>query len=119
MTRNRESKDTLPMVRKGSLLVEKEALIDLLNKNKYETATNKLKYWKDLAWIDAEEKRLTKRICINNQYRPLVVINIQRYECIRNLNYEMKNHKMLKKVMYIYSAHKGIFNRGKMSICNG
>ena len=30
-----------------------------------------------------------------------------------------KNHKMLKKVMYIYSAHKGIFNRGKMSICNG
>ena len=92
VTRNRESKDTLPMVRKGSLLVEKEALIDLLNKNKYETATNKLKYWKDLAWIDAEEKRLTKRICINNQYRPLVVI---------------------------YSAHKGIFNRGKMSICNG
>ena len=62
VTRNRESKDTLPMVRKGSLLVEKEALIDLLNKNKYETATNKLKYWKDLAWIDAEEKRLTKRI---------------------------------------------------------
>lgn len=90
VTRNRESKDTLPMERKGSLLVEKEALIDLLNKNKYETATNKLKYWKDLAWIDAEEKRLTKRICINNQYRPLVVINIQRYECIRNLNYEMK-----------------------------
>ena len=90
VTRNRESKDTLPMVRKGSLLVEKEALIDLLNKNKYETATNKLKYWKDLAWIDAEEKRLTKSICINNQYRPLVVINIQRYECIRNLNYEMK-----------------------------
>lgn len=34
VTRNRESKDTLPMVRKGSLLVEKEALIDLLNKKK-------------------------------------------------------------------------------------
>ena len=62
----------------------------LLDKNKYETATNKLKYWKDLAWIDAEEKRLTKRICINNRYRPLIVINMQRYECIRDLSIELK-----------------------------
>ncbi len=90
MTRNRESKDTFAYGTKRQSVSRKKYVDNVLNKNKYETATNKLKYWKDLAWIDAEEKRLTKRICINNQYRPLVVINIQRYECIRNLNYEMK-----------------------------
>ena len=85
LEKRRQETEELPLVRKGQLLVDKDMLTMLL-----ETATNKLKYWKDLAWIDAEEKRLTKRICINNRYRPLIVINMQRYECIRDLSIELK-----------------------------
>lgn len=90
LEKRRQETEELPLVRKGQLLVDKDMLTMLLDKNKYETATNKLKYWKDLAWIDAEEKRLTKRICINNRYRPLIVINMQRYECIRDMSIELK-----------------------------
>ena len=90
LEKRRQETEELPLVRKGQLLVDKDMLTMLLDKNKYETATNKLKYWKDLAWIDAEEKRRTKRICINNRYRPLIVINMQRYECIRDLSIELK-----------------------------
>ena len=90
LEKRRQETEELPLVRKGQLLVDKDMLTMLLDKNKYETATNKLKYWKDLAWIDAEEKRLTKRIYINNRYRPLIVINMQRYECIRYLSIELK-----------------------------
>ena len=61
LEKRRQETEELPLVRKGQLLVDKDMLTMLLDKNKYETATNKLKYWKDLAWIDAEEKRLTKR----------------------------------------------------------
>ena len=90
LEKRRQETEELPLVRKGQLLVDKDMLTMLLDKNKYETATNKLKYWKDLAWIDDEEKRLTKRIGINNRYRPLIVINMQRYECIRDLSIELK-----------------------------
>ena len=77
LEKRRQETEELPLVRKGQLLVDKDMLTMLLDKNKYETATNKLKYWKDLAWI-------------NNRYRPLIVINMQRYECIRDLSIELK-----------------------------
>ena len=82
--------DNLPALRKGNLLVEKDMLTELLDRNKYETATNKMKFWKELAWIDAEENRLTKRIYWNKSYKALIVINVSRYECIQKLNKEIK-----------------------------
>ena len=49
LEKRRQETEELPLVRKGQLLVDKDMLTMLLDKNKYETATNKLKYWKDLA----------------------------------------------------------------------
>lgn len=86
----KQTPDTLPALRKGNLLVEKNMLIELLDHNKYETAVNKLKFWKELAWIDAEEKRLTRRVYWDKNYKALIVINVSRYECIKELNEDIK-----------------------------
>ena len=86
----KQAPDTLPALRKGNLLVEKNMLMELLDRNKYETASNKLKFWKELAWIDAEENRLTRRIYWNQNYKALIAINVGRYECIRELSREIK-----------------------------
>nr|WP_318683316.1 hypothetical protein [uncultured Acetatifactor sp.] len=75
-------------IHKGYLLIDKEQVCDLLDKNKYETSHNKLKCWKELGWIDAEEKRLTKRIYEGEtgKYRPYVKIDMRRYECLKWLD---------------------------------
>ena len=86
----KQTPDTLPALRKGNLLVDKGMLMELLDRNKYETASNKLKVWKELAWIDAEENRLTRRVYWNKSYKALIVINVSRYECIRELSREIK-----------------------------
>lgn len=86
----KQALDTLPALRKGNLLVDKGMLMELLDRNKYETASNKLKFWKELAWIDAEENRLTRRVYWNKSYKALIVINVSRYECIRELGREIK-----------------------------
>lgn len=77
---------------KGYLLIDKAAVSELLDRNQYETAPNKLKYWKLLGWIDAEDKRLTKRIydADSGKYAPYVKIDIRRYECMKQLNREFK-----------------------------
>lgn len=74
-------------VHKGYLLIEKEAVCSLLDKNRYETAANKLKCWKEMGWIDTEENRLTKRIYVGElkKYLPYVKINLQCYECMSRL----------------------------------
>ena len=68
--------------------MEKQELEKLLNKNKYETAANKLRYWKRLGWIDAEDNRLTKRVYDGKQHKyiPYVKICIEKYECIKSLS---------------------------------
>lgn len=45
------------------IIVEKPDLEQLLDKNLYDTAKNKLKIWKSLHWIDADkDRRYTKRV---------------------------------------------------------
>ncbi len=75
-------------IHKGYILITKNAVSELLNKNNYETALNKLKLWKSLGWIDAEDKRLTKRIydSESGKYAPYVKINVERYKCMKSLS---------------------------------
>lgn len=40
--------------------VERAVLEELLDRNNYETQLSKLKLWKELRWIDADDKHLTK-----------------------------------------------------------
>lgn len=73
---------------KGYLIIKKETLEKLLNKNAYETANNKLKTWKTLHWIDAEDRRLTRRVYEkdSNERRPYVWIDIKTYQMLKQLD---------------------------------
>lgn len=66
-------------IHKGYILIEKNALEGMLNKNRYDTAANKLRIWKALKWIDTEaDRRLTKRVYDGHSgtYKPYVKMDI-------------------------------------------
>lgn len=67
--------------------VRREVMEELFNKNPYETAEQKLRYWKMLGWISAEERRCTRRVYDREtkHYYPYVMIHVQIYRCIRDL----------------------------------
>ena len=79
-----EKNDT--QCRKDYFIIKRETLEKLLNKNAYETANNKLKTWKALHWINAENRRLTRRIYENNELRPYVWIDIKVYQMLKQLD---------------------------------
>lgn len=72
-------------IAKGFLIVEKPIIIEMLNKNKYDTANNKLKIWKALNWIDAEDRRVTKRIYDGKTktYKPCIKIYLKVFETMK------------------------------------
>lgn len=74
--------------RKGYLIINRETLEKLLNKNAYETANNKLKTWKALHWINAEDRRLTRRVYDkdSNELHPYVWIDTKVYQTLKQLD---------------------------------
>ena len=49
-------------IKKGtSVMIQKDFVINLMDRNAYETSYNKLKAWKDLSWIITDENRFTAR----------------------------------------------------------
>lgn len=73
---------------KGYFKIKRCDLDALLNKNKYETAQNKLKVWKALHWITAEDHRLTKKIYEGSKYHRFVLIDIALYRQLKTLTSE-------------------------------
>jgi len=69
------------------LIVDKEKVIDLLDHNKYDTATNKLKIWKGLQWIDTDDKKLTKRRYDKGSgtYKTCVYMKLKVYETLKGM----------------------------------
>lgn len=69
-------------------IVKKEELIELLNKNKFDSAQHKLKIWKLLRWIDTDQDRLTKRIYEPEakKYVPYIKIYRQVYITLKELS---------------------------------
>lgn len=49
---------------RGYIIIERRQLEEMLNKNRYDTALNKLHIWKNLKWIDTDKdgEHLTKRV---------------------------------------------------------
>lgn len=74
--------------RNGFMLIKRDALEALLNKNTYETANNKLKAWKTLHWIDAEDRRLTHRVYEKDskERHPYIWIDIKVFQMLRQLD---------------------------------
>lgn len=59
------------------LIIDKPQLAALLDKNKYETAENKLLVWRGLKWIDADsDNRLTKKVMTNGQSFRAIIIDL-------------------------------------------
>lgn len=64
------------------LLIRKEELYKLLDKNAYETAEKKLKNWRGMKWIEAEPGRLTHRVSINGRTCYMVKIDTSIYKAM-------------------------------------
>jgi len=73
---------------KGFLIVKREDLEPLLDKNLYDTASNKLKVWKSLQWIQTEDqKRITKKVWDpeNKKYERCIFIVLGVPEALKTL----------------------------------
>lgn len=70
------------------IISEKPEVIRLLDKNKYDTAQNKLKIWKALNWIDADEDHVTKKVYFkeDNKYKRCIKIYLQVYKTLKEFN---------------------------------
>ena len=80
-------------VHKGYILAEKKTIEEMLNRNRYDTASNKLKIWKRLRWIDTEaDRRLTKRVYDGESgtYKPYIKMSISVLEQLRALQKQAK-----------------------------
>lgn len=75
-------------IHKGFIICEKAQMEKLLDKNKYDTAANKLKIWKALGWIDADkDRRVTKRIYdgTTESYKPFVKMKMEVIDTLERL----------------------------------
>lgn len=57
---------------RGYIIIERRQLEEMLNKNRYDTALNKLHIWKNLKWIDTDRdgEHLTKRVRCSTPAEP-------------------------------------------------
>lgn len=70
---------------KGYLIIERSALEQLLDKNKYLLSLEKLKYWRKMKWIDADDEHMTKKVCIDGKRKRCMKICIPVYKTMKEL----------------------------------
>lgn len=70
---------------KGYLIIGRNDLELLLDKNKYLTSLEKLKHWKAMKWIDADPDQTTKKVCIEGKRKRCVKLDIGVYETLKEL----------------------------------
>ena len=74
--------------RKGEFVsVDKAKLIEMLEKNGFETAFNKLKIWRNLRWIDADNGHYTRNVTLNSgeKRKRLVKLSLLASETLKEL----------------------------------
>ncbi|MCL1832427.1 MAG: hypothetical protein FWG45_05905 [Oscillospiraceae bacterium] len=74
-------KDENGIIKGNFLFVSKDVLTALLNKHAYDTADNKLKMWRDVSWIIADDGHLTTYTRVKGTRTRLVKINLKAHEC--------------------------------------
>jgi len=76
-------------IKRGEFLLStRETVTNLLNKNMYDTADNKLKIWRGLRWIDTDPQRVTRRIYgiyENGKPIPMIKINLRIYQVLSKI----------------------------------
>ena len=70
------------------IIVDKCLLIEMLDKNAYETSDKKLRIWKGLQWIVTDENKLTKRVWSSDMKKqiPMIQINLLVYETLNQIS---------------------------------
>jgi len=75
-------------VKKGDFIyIDKEKLVEMLNKNAFETANNKLHMWRDLRWIDTDKGHFTRNVILESgeKRRRMVKISYITYRALESL----------------------------------
>lgn len=72
-------------VRNGYLLIKRQVLEKMMDRNAYDTSENKLKVWKSLHWIDTDEERFTKKVSYEGKSVRLVKIDIGVYQTLAKI----------------------------------
>jgi hypothetical protein len=73
------------ILRDGCLLVKKNVLMKHFDRNRYDTATNKLAVWRALQWIDCDRERFTRRLKVNGEQITVVKIRLSVWEVLQQL----------------------------------
>lgn len=70
------------------LIIPKTEIQKFLDKNKFDTSQNKLKIWKALNWINAEDERVTRRRYDRETGKLIscILIDIKVFEMMKKLN---------------------------------
>lgn len=75
------------------ILVDKDVLKEMMNRNRYDTADNKLKIWKALHWITPEDgRRMTKRVYNpdTGRYDPKIAMDLEVLDMLEQLQERKK-----------------------------
>jgi hypothetical protein len=73
------------IVKGGFLFVSREVLTEMLNKNAHETVENKLKIWRGVHWIFADEGHLTSRILVGKEHKRMIKISLSAHKALENI----------------------------------
>jgi len=72
-------------IRGDFLLVPKTIIEKMLQHNNFDTTDGKLRVWKNLHWIDCDERRMTKKVSIEGQRKRVVKLDIKVYQTLADL----------------------------------
>jgi hypothetical protein len=81
------------IVKGDFLFVSREILSVMLSKNDYDTVENKLKFWRDVHWIFAEDEHLTCKIVVEKQRVRMFKISLSAYQALLQHSHRAKNRK--------------------------
>lgn len=72
-------------ISKGYILVSYDELVELLDRNNYMPSRNKLHYWREMKWIDADEFQTTRKVMLNGKRVRVVKIEFNLFQSMRLL----------------------------------
>lgn len=85
-------------IERGYILISRQILDKILDKNAYDAVESKLRIWKRLHWIDTDPDRYTKKISRNGTRTRVVKIDLAVYHTLALLFGQRKEGKHEKKM---------------------
>jgi len=77
----------------GYLLVDKETVTAMLGKHAYATVKEKLRVWRGLRWIDADEGHFTRNVVTNDKRIRMLKIDLEIHKELHRLQTQATNEE--------------------------